>query len=84
MLYNSLFNKQQDQSKASSSGLFVCLTDCAVIMGINSGMCPFVLCNTVQQDNVTPLVRSHDTDLRQLCTHTHTVAVALLLLIIDL
>lgn len=37
-------------------------------MFINSGMCPFVLCNSVQQDNVTLLSRSHDTDLRQLCT----------------
>lgn len=35
---------------------------------INSGMCPLVLCNSVQQDNVVPSQQSHDADLRQLCT----------------
>lgn len=59
--------------------LFVWLTDWAVIMVIDSGMCPFVLCNSVQQDNIT---RSHDTDLRQL--YTQLLSHSSGLLIIDL
>lgn len=69
-----LYNKQQNQSRGLElpSVWNMCRkhTDCATltVIIINSGMCPFVLCNSVQQDNVVPPQLSHDADLRQLCT----------------
>lgn len=67
-----LYNKQQNQSRGLEfpSVWNMCRkpTDCAALTVINSGMCPLVLCNSVQQDNVVPPQQWHDADLRQLCT----------------